>query len=330
MSTNGIRRLLVELQHVQDRFATEFGVTDIFSNSKIFEILIADHLGLTLIPGHSGSRDAKDSAGNEIEIKHFKETSSNHSWTFNDFSDNTIEKLRTRVASVVFAHVDDLAEIPVVDWYYQVPGKDVSQYLKSATKAIANMRKMINISARQIETKMHHAQLSKRSRVNPYSRLLGEVFRVIRELEAISGVSNLLTSSKLWELVVAIELDHKVNSEQGGRAGAYDAEDRSGGSYEYKVIKLGQSAWNFQDISDAVLKKYRDREGIVLAVVDKSRLKTKTIYFVDPDRLVPHLKNKLEARRQRLQANGEELRRNQVSLSASELRSLGAKSVFSA
>ena len=74
-----------------------YQVDDIYSNSKIYEILIANQFDHRIIPGHSGSRDAKDLNGNEIEYKHYKESSSNHTWTFNDFSDTTIEKLKTCV-----------------------------------------------------------------------------------------------------------------------------------------------------------------------------------------------------------------------------------------
>lgn len=327
MATERIRRLLVELQHVQNEFARLYRVTDVFSNSKIFEILIADYLGFELIPGHSGSCDAKDERGRDVEIKHFKESSSNHSWTFNDFSHNTIEKLQSRVASVVFAHVDDESSPPAVDWYYRVPGETVGNYLADATKRIRNMRKMINISPRQIESLMHVNKQTDGSSRKPYQALLAKVFKIIRKLELESDVSNLLTSSKLWELVVAIELDHKVNSEQGGRQGAFDAEDLYGNLYEYKVSS--SRAWNFQDISDPVLAKYLEREHIVLATVDKPGLRTKEIYFVEPDKLVPHLKRKLEARKTKLEADGKSLRRNQVSLSAGELASVGANKVFS-
>ncbi len=53
-----LRRLISRLRSVQDVFCESFGVADIYSNSKLFEILIADTLDHDLIPGHSGSRDA--------------------------------------------------------------------------------------------------------------------------------------------------------------------------------------------------------------------------------------------------------------------------------
>lgn len=327
MTTAKVRRYLVELQSVQNEFSRLYSVTDIFSNSKIFEILIADHLGFELIPGHSGSCDAKDEQGRDVEIKHFKESSSNHSWTFNDFSDNTIAKLSSKVASVVFAHVDDEASRPIVDWYYRVPGRKVGDYLRAATRQIRNNRKMINISSRQIERSLQYERVAAASDRHPYRDLLARVFQVVDKLEVESGVSNLLTSSKLWELVVAIELDHKVNSEQGGRDGAFDAEDAAGNLFEYKVSS--SRAWSFQDISDPVLEKYLNREQIVLAVVDKPGLRTKEIFYVDPKLLVPHLKRKLHAKQKKLANQGQPLRRRQVSLSAGELISVGANRVFS-
>ena len=154
MSNINLDNLINDLKQIQSGFFSKFGVTDIITNSKIFEILIADSLGHILIPGHSGSRDARDNAGNEFEYKHFKEGSSNHSWTFNDFSDTTIEKL-TNTKAVIFAHIqDEDVEFSKFDWYYEVPGRVISDYLKEATKKIKNNRKMINVSPKQIEKYM--------------------------------------------------------------------------------------------------------------------------------------------------------------------------------
>src|SRR3990167_551772 len=118
MNITDVDNLIKQLKDIQTDFHATFGVTDIITNSKIFEILIADSLDHILIPGHSGSRDAKDSSGNEFEYKHYKESSSNHTWTFNDFSDTTIAKLITAKA-VIFAHIQDMnTPFPVFDWYY--------------------------------------------------------------------------------------------------------------------------------------------------------------------------------------------------------------------
>ena len=105
-----------KLKSVQAEFLEKYNVDDILSNSKIFEILIANELSHILIPGHSGSRDAKDNKDNVYEYKHFKETSSNHSWTFNDFSDTTINKL-IDTKSVIFAHIDDTQSISNINRY---------------------------------------------------------------------------------------------------------------------------------------------------------------------------------------------------------------------
>ena len=72
--------LINKYREIQKDFMTEFNVNDIFSNSKIYEILIANSLSHNLIPGHSGSKDACDDEGNEYEYKHYKKTSSNHTW----------------------------------------------------------------------------------------------------------------------------------------------------------------------------------------------------------------------------------------------------------
>src|SRR3989338_8400471 len=59
--------LINELRDIQFDFLNKFGVADIISNSKIFEVVIANDLGHDLIPGHSGSRDAKNERGGEYE-----------------------------------------------------------------------------------------------------------------------------------------------------------------------------------------------------------------------------------------------------------------------
>ena len=143
--------LIDKLKEIQYIFLEKYGVNDIFSNSKFYEIIIANQLNHTPIPGHSGSRDAIDPFTNEeFEYKHYKETSSNHSWTFNDYTDNTIEHLKT--CTVIFAHINDKNfKYPgLMDWFYEIPGKDISAYLKVATQKIENTRKMINISPSQL------------------------------------------------------------------------------------------------------------------------------------------------------------------------------------
>ena len=96
--------LIDKYRKIQANFMKEFAVDDIFSNSKIYEIVIANELEHILIQGHSGSKDAKDDSGRIYEYKHYKESSSNHTWTFNDFSDATIEGLNS-CDYVIFAHI---------------------------------------------------------------------------------------------------------------------------------------------------------------------------------------------------------------------------------
>jgi hypothetical protein len=75
ISKTNFIKLIDEYRSIQDDFLQIFGVNDIFSNSKIYEVLIANKLNHILIPGHSGSKDAKDDEGNEYKHKH----KSNHS-----------------------------------------------------------------------------------------------------------------------------------------------------------------------------------------------------------------------------------------------------------
>src|SRR3990167_4004829 len=117
-NNNDVNGLIKQLKQILGIFIKRFGFRELITNSKIFEVLIADSLDHILIPGHSGSRDAKDKSENEFEYKHYKESSSNHTWTFNDFSDTTIAKLITAKA-VIFAHIQDMnTPFPVFDWYY--------------------------------------------------------------------------------------------------------------------------------------------------------------------------------------------------------------------
>ena len=247
MDNDAVDGLITQLKQIQTDFYKTFSVTDIITNSKIFEILIADTLNHKLIPGHSGSRDAKDDEGNEFEYKHYKESSSNHTWTFNDFSNTTIEKL-TKVKSVIFAHIQDTnVPFPVFDWYYEVPGIIISRYLAEVTLKITNHRKMINVSARQIETTL---ALTKKTTTGlcsgVYSGWIKKIVDVILKIEEQVGTTGILTSNKFWEVLVALRLGHKVQSEQA----KHDATDTFGNTYEYKVAK--GSSWSFQDISKEV------------------------------------------------------------------------------
>jgi len=310
------------LAKIQAKFLELFGVNDIFSNSKVYEVVIANELNHELIKGHSGSRDAFDKYG-EYEYKHFKETSSNHSWTFNDFSDSTIEKLNS-CQSVIFAHVDDTIYPPKLDWYYDVPGHVMSKYLEEKTQSIQNTRKMINVSAKQIETNLG-IQKTHKTTVNQqgaYYNMLKTIFDSITELEKLTMSKGLLTSNKIFELLTAVELGHNMESEQGGRAGAHDAFDKDGNIYEYKISK--NHSWNFQDISENVLNKYLLDNEIILAVKNPEKLEIIDIYTAKPENTIPRLKEKLAEKEAR---NGK-LRRLQVSLSKGDLKVIKATKIL--
>jgi len=310
-----ILNLSKSLGELQNYFLEKYGVDDIFSNSKIFEIITADSLGHTLIPGHSGSRDAKDKYGGEIEYKHFKETSSNHSWTFNDFSDTTIEKLN-ETKSVLFTHINDLNGLYEFDWYYEVQGQVMAQYLANATLSIKNTRKMINVSSRQLETKLgvKKIRVPKLIENGQYTQDLNKIYTAIRTMEHESGVANILTSNKIWELLTSIHLGHNVNSEQGGRVGAHDAYDEFGNQFEYKISKSNN--WNFQDISENVLAKYEHLKHFVLAIKDVKSVSIKTIYIVDT-KLLNRIREKLDAKKIK---KGTTLRRLQISLTLRDIK----------
>jgi hypothetical protein len=305
---------------IQTQFRKQYGVEDIFSNSKFYEIIIANQLNHQPIPGHSGSRDAKDEDGNIFEYKHYKETSSNHTWTFNDFSDNLMRRMDYKF---IFAHINDVdyAYPGVMDWYYEVDGRKMSSYLTNVTQQITNARQMNNVSEKQLRNLGYARKYSEHNNNEEYygrfQDQLQNVSRIMLVLERLTGVKNALTSNKLYELLVAIELNHHVNSEQGGRKGAHDAIDQHSNTYEYKVCK--KRTWNFQDISDAVLEKYLLDEAIILAVVDKTRLSVIEIYSVSPKEVVPLLIKKLEMKVSNLHSKGKELRRRQVGLSYKDI-----------
>ena len=322
-----LNELLAEMRSIQREFEEHHEVNDIWSNSKIYEVLIANSLNHTMIPGHSGSLDARDESGREYEYKHFKETSSNHSWTFNDYSDETIRKLKTKVNEVVFAHIQDNSHPPHFDWAYRVPGAVVAGYLDQYTQGMQNARRMINVGPNQIESRLgiNRTPLANLNKTGPYATLLARIFKLSKELETLVNVENVLTSNKFWEVLVSVPLGHQVNSEQGGRAGAHDAADEAGLDYEYKVSK--SRSWNFQDISENVLNKYLNCEEIVLAIVDKQKIEVSEIWFAKPSDVVKVLREKLAQKKVKFAAEGKELRRLQVGLTAGDLPRTKARRV---
>ena len=144
---NNNSQLLDNLKRLSDYFSS-IEIDDIYTNSKIYEVLMAHSFNHKIINGHAHTPDAEDEFGNLYEYKHFKVSSSNHTWTFNDFSDKTIEHLN-EIAYVYFSIIDDTIIVPKIAKTYIVSGKEVSRYLVSATLDIQNQRKMINISETQ-------------------------------------------------------------------------------------------------------------------------------------------------------------------------------------
>jgi hypothetical protein len=208
-----------------------------------------------------------------------------------------------------------------------VSGALISRFLEDATKRITNKRKMINVSRKHIENQMGiKVTYTKAVENGTYSDLLDEIFTIEKELEEVTYVKHILTSNKIWEVLVAIELNHNVNEEQGGRAGAHDAFDKEGNEYEYKVSK--NHSWNFQDISSNVLNKYLNDTAIILAIVDKTRLLVTKIYSCDPQKVVEMLKYKLAKKQEKFATEGKEIRRLQVSLNKGDLKTLNAKNIY--
>lgn len=281
-----LRQLINRLKVLADYFFSN-GIDDIYTNSKIYEVLIAEQFGHQIINGHANTPDARDGDGEFYEYKHYKVSSSNHTWTFNDFTDRTIEKLYY-VKEVYFTVINDEYTIPHIEKIYVVPGEEVARYMEEKMQHIFNLRRMINISPMQIVSNMSYDIIEMET--TTCSSKLKEIFLTASKIEEITGVDGILTSNKLWELLVAYELNHNVNSEQR----KHDAYDECGRTYEYKVSS--DPRWTFQDITQNVLDGYLDDEKIVLAVVNKKRFSVERVYFCDPSAIVSILQCKLQDR----------------------------------
>lgn len=311
---NTIYRLLNELKILGDYFLSK-GIEDIYTNSKIYEVLMAHSFNHTIINGHAYTPDARDYLGNLYEYKHFKLLSSNHSWTFNDFSDETIEHLN-EIAYVYFSIIDDTKIVPVICKTYKVAGRDVSRYLKSATLDKKNKRKMINISELQITNIKDDKLLPSYKLLSSYNhkpwKELNDVFYIANELEEVMNIRGILTSNKLWELLVGLELNHHVNSDQK----KHDAIDESGNTYEYKVSS--KASWAFQDISDNVLDSYLSDKFIILAVVNKKEFLVDKIYACSSYEIVSILKYKLTEKSK----NNKEIKRLSASIGITDVHNM--------
>lgn len=319
---NELQELIGKLVKIQEEFRKKYGVGNIYSNSKFFEILIADRLNHRLLPGASGSRDARDDTG-DCEYKHYKESSSNHTWTFNDFSDTTIKKLNN-CHMVFFAHINDLGIKPTFDWFYPISGPTISQYLAKATQKIKNTRKMINVSVSQLETVLGIKRAFAKDFIskNYYTEYLDEIFSIAARIEKIVGTKGILTSNKIWEILVSLITGHKALSEQK----KHDAVDNKGGLYEYKVSQ--SSSWNFEDISPAVLQKFLEEKAILLATVNKEQMKVLKIFSAEPKKVIQRLNEKLNEKARRFRNEGKVVRRLQVSLSGNDLKIIDAIQVY--
>lgn len=192
------------------------------------------------------------------------------------------------VKEVYFTVINDEYTIPHIEKIYVVPGEEVARYMEEKTQHIFNLRRMINISPMQIMSNMSYDIIEKE--ITTCSSKLKEIFLTASKIEEITGIDGILTSNKLWELLVAYELNHNVNSEQR----KYDAYDKWGRTYEYKVSS--DSRWTFQDITQNVLDGYLDDEKIVLAVVNKKGFSVERVYFCDPGAIVSILQCKLQDR----------------------------------
>lgn len=200
--------------------------------------------------------------------------------------------------------------------------------LKRKPKGKPNARRMINISAKQLETDLNlkktHIFVPKQD--GKYAQWLQDLYDLNTELEQCTHVTNLLTSNKIWEVLVAVELNHNVNSEQGGRKGAHDAFDEKGNTYEYKVSK--NYSWQFQDISENVLAKYENDKEIILAVVDKTKMQVVAVFSAEPKNVVNRLKEKLAEKAENYAEKDKEVRRLQISLTKGDLVLIVANQIY--
>lgn len=292
MVCNVINAIFRELKNIQEEFGALTKEYNIYSSSKIYEIIIANILDHKILAGAHGA-DAYDDFQNYYEYKHYKESSSNHTWTFNDYTDKTLSALKSR--TVIFAHINDIDSanpLKYMDWYYEVGGNAIAEYISNWSKKSGNKRKMINISVSQLESDCN----AKKIFVNSdnfegcYSDYIIKIFKYIAYLERMTKTTNLLTSNKLWELFLAKTLNHKINSKQGGYGGKHDARDSQKRKYEYKISQ--STLWTFEDVSNEVIANMRLLDGIYLSQIDKRKFEIKKILLLDTNKTMDFIKKK--------------------------------------
>ena len=326
---NAIEDIFENLKQLQEEFGKLTGEYNIFSNSKFYEILIANHFEHRITIGSHGP-DATN-LQTKVEYKHYKESSSNHTWTFNDYSDETLSALIDR--TIYFVHINDVTNadpFTYIDWYYKADGNVIASYIKNKSKELKNTRKMINISSLQLESdcNIEKINVDSSSSEGEYAYFISEIHKNITKLEQLTDSSNLLTSNKFWELFLAVFLGHSINSKQGGKDGKHDAFDKTDKKYEYKISTT--YSWIFEDISDNVIENMQNLDGIYLATIDKRTFERKKVYLLDTKKTLSYIKikrNHLLAQKLREKKT---VKRLNVSISKKELKeqNLIVKKIF--
>lgn len=317
MSCRIIDKIFLELKNIQEEFGELTGEYNIYSSSKIYEIIIANMFGHHIVKGAHGA-DARG-YNQDYEYKHFKASSSNHTWTFNDYTDKTLANLRSK--TIFFVHINDVKytnPFDYIDWYYEVNGDIISEYISNWASNSDNQRKMINISAAQLEKECGAERIypTKDCNNGHYSVYIKRIFECINYLEKITNTKNLLTSNKLWELFLAYKLGHKINSKQGGLGGKHDAEDSNNRKFEYKISQ--KTSWTFEDISDTVIENMRLLDGIYIAKIDKREFDIRKILLLDTSKTMDFIKNKKDKMIADRRRKGKSVNRLNVSISLKE------------
>lgn len=312
-----IDSIFEELKKIQDELGSITGEYNIYSSSKIYEIIIANMFGHNIVTGAHGA-DAQ-SYNDFYEYKHYKESSSNHTWTFNDYSQDTLEKLKSK--TVFFVHIEDVKydnPFNYIDWYYKVNGDAIAEYISNWAKKSDNQRKMVNISALQLERNCKADKIYPTNDCSNghYSAYIKRIFECINYLEKMTKTTNLLTSNKLWELFLANKLGHRINSKQGGTGGKHDAEDFNNRKFEYKISQT--TSWVFEDISDAVIDNMRLLDGIYVATVDKRYFTARRIFLLDTKKTMDFLARKRDAMINKKKKENKPIKRLNVTLSFPE------------